>query len=622
MKQIEIDKESDEPMIQEETLLKTEQYLCPANRNHKLQSLDKLLSHLHTCKEVKLADKPRFVYYCQYYQGHCFLTTEDREKHEKICQWRLGLKKQHDPTANKYSIIQPLGKPINNTQQQQKPVAYTDQQQRNYEYAIKKGLIKKKGNDEYIPDDGFEFNKDFKKVDELMKLQIQKNISDQNQNNIQFTFQNYFYMVQPQNKQLIDFLIKRIPYNLYFRKYKYYKEDEKNQIVQKFLMKEKKREKRRQNSKPDIKYNLINQIPNDILLNLLNFNTYEDYLDKQMEEFVNQKKIEEENLFTSTYLMTTDKKAIFTLQIGKDFKDIFGKNINLLDFKALFSDFITFKFKRDENINKQIEPYLSQTLDQNESNKNQKQNQNIFEEEIDIQQQRLIGELKAKLEIQKQKNQEDKSQLERNQRELQELIEKKKSLIQKESDVELQIKKVNAQINSYHSKIKSYKQELELKNQEKIKILYDQKEKELNEFIDALNQQVNQYESSQQEIKDEIQSLKEEKQKLKSTINRLQPFKLQLERQLEDLQKQESSVPQQMTQSEYYTGNEFVFDISDKIKCKACKIRKINVVYIPCGDAALCKICHEKFEQLLPHVCPICEQFVKRVYHFMWENEG
>lgn len=45
-------------------------------------------------------------------------------------------------------------------------------------------------------------------------------------------------------------------------------------------MKEKKREKRRQNSKPDIKYNLINQIPNDILVNLLNFNTYEDYLDK------------------------------------------------------------------------------------------------------------------------------------------------------------------------------------------------------------------------------------------------------------------------------------------------------------------------------------------------------
>ena len=41
----------------EETLLKTEQYLCPANRNHKLQSLDKLLSHLHTCKEVKLPDQ-------------------------------------------------------------------------------------------------------------------------------------------------------------------------------------------------------------------------------------------------------------------------------------------------------------------------------------------------------------------------------------------------------------------------------------------------------------------------------------------------------------------------------------------------------------------------------------
>jgi hypothetical protein len=48
----------------EEALQKTEQYLCPANRNHKLISLDKLLSHLHTCKEVKLPDKPRFIYYC------------------------------------------------------------------------------------------------------------------------------------------------------------------------------------------------------------------------------------------------------------------------------------------------------------------------------------------------------------------------------------------------------------------------------------------------------------------------------------------------------------------------------------------------------------------------------
>lgn len=45
-------------------------------------------------------------------------------------------------------------------------------QKRNYEYALAKGLIKKKNDDDYIPPNSFEFNKDFKKVDEFVRLSI------------------------------------------------------------------------------------------------------------------------------------------------------------------------------------------------------------------------------------------------------------------------------------------------------------------------------------------------------------------------------------------------------------------------------------------------------------------
>ena len=34
-------------------MVRTEQFLCPANRNHKLGTLDKLEYHIHRCKEIK-----------------------------------------------------------------------------------------------------------------------------------------------------------------------------------------------------------------------------------------------------------------------------------------------------------------------------------------------------------------------------------------------------------------------------------------------------------------------------------------------------------------------------------------------------------------------------------------
>jgi hypothetical protein len=37
--------------------------------------------------------------------------------------------------------------------------------------------------------------------------------------------------------------------------------------------------------------------------------------------------------------------VIFFIQIGKDFKEVFGENV--CEYKAVFSNFISFKFDRD-----------------------------------------------------------------------------------------------------------------------------------------------------------------------------------------------------------------------------------------------------------------------------------
>lgn len=39
---------------------------------------------------------------------------------------------------------------------------------------------------------------------------------------------------------------------------------------------------------------------------------------------------------------------IFFIRVGRDFNDIFGKNLMLIDYKAVFVDFLSFKFDRDE----------------------------------------------------------------------------------------------------------------------------------------------------------------------------------------------------------------------------------------------------------------------------------
>lgn len=96
------------------------------------------------------------MYYCQYYSAHYFLKKEERDGHQTVCKWRELPGKAFDPTFNGYIIVQP------DKNCSKSVVVDGATQQRNYEYALKKGLVKKKGYVEarVVEPNMFEFNQD------------------------------------------------------------------------------------------------------------------------------------------------------------------------------------------------------------------------------------------------------------------------------------------------------------------------------------------------------------------------------------------------------------------------------------------------------------------------------
>ena len=56
-------------------------YLCPADHNHKLKSIQLLRNHVLSCKSLS----GREFFYCRFANEHMYFSREDRDKHEYEC---------------------------------------------------------------------------------------------------------------------------------------------------------------------------------------------------------------------------------------------------------------------------------------------------------------------------------------------------------------------------------------------------------------------------------------------------------------------------------------------------------------------------------------------------------
>lgn len=77
-------------------------FLCPKDKNHKLESKDRLIWHLNNCKLVK--NIPEF-YSCRYETYHLFATQQEKEKHELECKSAHKLKNM--PIIQNFKIANP-----------------------------------------------------------------------------------------------------------------------------------------------------------------------------------------------------------------------------------------------------------------------------------------------------------------------------------------------------------------------------------------------------------------------------------------------------------------------------------------------------------------------------------
>lgn len=96
---------SERMRIQEE-LTKNEQFVCPANKNHILKSLDRQRCHVNTCMEIKNLGAETRVYFCQHYEGHMFMEKKNRDDHEVKCPWlAVPGNPPHDPKVNRFILV-------------------------------------------------------------------------------------------------------------------------------------------------------------------------------------------------------------------------------------------------------------------------------------------------------------------------------------------------------------------------------------------------------------------------------------------------------------------------------------------------------------------------------------
>ncbi|KAM3143952.1 hypothetical protein pb186bvf_004003 [Paramecium bursaria] len=553
--------------------LLTEVYVCPMQKNHRLQSADKLKNHIHTCRDLKFCDQIRTLYICQFWFSHMFLDKDDRDNHEKECRFGQLPGNIYNPQAQKSFHLQPDPKAPKATDERR--------QMGHYDYALKKGLIKQKQQEEDIPENSFEFNKNYNSVYTALQQQLYKEFLDQSVIKSRLIIPEYDFTALPLNQYYQQFLKNRQPYNEHFKRPRFYSEEAKNKILQTFEKK----------SQDRLNFQLTQACSFDRIDKYINFHTYDEFLRVQYDEYMIQQKVSEGVNTKQCYFSLYDDGFVYVLL----FSDILNSNYNLQKFKEYISQYtalIILKIPYQEEMNEFInddQPLqdVIQELQQFDMNSEAAAFESYLKTQNQLQQQKL-RDLNAKLDQLKKFYKDQDKQI--------------KVLKFEYGDYEIKL----SESKKLFEDLKQRPQKAQMTMQRNAKINITEYSNQLHKDLILYEQEQNSVDQGRvyqlDKLKYDSQNQNENLIKLKQEIERKDRERQLALRQLQKHQEQVKQLQNETTpNSTYYPAYQLSFIENESILCKLCKTHKINVMFEPCMHAIICQHCYDNLEPILAY---------------------